>query len=620
MIESSEDEKINFAVLLKLIVQFIKPFKVLLLLTIILNGIFSFLNAISIGLVKPIFSIIFNVENQVETEDLNFLENLQANFYDFIKQLISSEKGLDYTLLNLSFLIIFVFILKNFFKYLGSVYNVKLEEGIIKYIRDKVFSNLTSLSVDFFTKNKEGSLISIISNDVLTLNSTTISSLTILWREFIQILLFLILLLGISIKLTLIAFSTSIISFVLIRYSIKFLRRYASRMQTAMADYTSTIQETVSGIRVVKAYNAEELSKKRFFKDTDKYVKSAIKHQKIISLIPSMSEILAISALSIVLVVGGQEVISGLMAPDNLMAFLFFLFAIMSPITTVINSIAQWQRGLIAAGRVSKILNAKSSIESGEIKDFEFNDQIEFRKVSFSYDKIPVLKDVSFKIPKGKKVALVGPSGSGKSTVLDLLIRFYDPTNGTILIDGSDIRNLNIAQYRSKFGIVAQESMLFNDSITNNISFGYGDVKFEEIERAAKYANAYEFIMKLPSGFDTNIGDRGVLLSGGEKQRISIARALVRNPEIIIFDEATSALDAESEKVVQEAINEALKDRTAIIVAHRLSTIIDCDEIIVFDKGKIVEKGNHLELMSNNGLYRKLYEIQFSRQEKTIEN
>lgn len=620
MIESPEDEKLNFAGLFKLILRFIKPFKTLLILTIILNGVFSFLNAISIGLVKPIFSIIFSVESPVETNNLNFLEKLQANFYNSIQILISSDKGLEYTLLNLSFLIIFVFILKNIFKYLGSVYNVKLEEGIIKHIRDKVFSNLTSLSVDFFSKNKEGSLISIISNDVLTLNSTTISSLTILWREIIQILLFLVLLLGISIELTLIAFSTSIISFLLIRYSIKFLRRYASRMQTAMADYTTTIQETISGIRIVKAYNAEEVSKERFYHDTDKYVKSAVKHQKIISLIPSMSEILAISALSIVLVVGGKEVIKGTMTPDNLMAFLFFLFAIMSPISTVINSIAQWQRGLIAAGRVSKILNTKSSIVSGGINRIEFNKEIEFQNVTFAYDKIQVLEDVSFKIPKGKKIALVGPSGSGKSTVLDLLIRFYDPTYGKILLDGVDIRQFDVTQYRSKFGIVTQESMLFNDSIANNIGFGYRNVKFEDIELAAKYANAYEFIKKLPMGFDTNIGDRGVLLSGGEKQRISIARALVRNPEIIIFDEATSALDAESEKVVQEAINEALKDRTAIIVAHRLSTIIDCDEIIVFDNGKIIEKGTHEELLAKNGLYRKLYEIQFSHQERAIES
>ncbi len=615
MVDSPEDEKLNFAGLFILIFSFIKPFKWLLVLTILLNGIFSLLNALAIGLVKPVFSVIFKVEGTTQSESANFLEDIQSQFYSLIELLIKSDKGVEYTLLNLSILIIFVFILKNIFKYLGSICNVKLEEGIIKHIRDKVFSNLTSLSVDFFSKNKEGSLISIISNDVQVLNSTTVSSMTIIWREFLQIILFLILLMGISIKLTLIAFSTSFISFILIRYSIKFLRRYASRMQTAMADYTTTMQETISGIRVVKAYNAEKSSNIRFFDDTGKYVKSAVKHQKIISLIPSMSEILAISALSIVLIIGGKEVLNGEMTPDNLMAFLFFLFAIMSPIATVVNSIAQWQRGLISSSRVNKILSKKSSVTSGKTDRIQFKDAIDFCNVSFAYDDFKVLDNISFTIPKSKKIALVGPSGSGKSTILDLLIRFYDPSDGAILLDGVDIHHFNIESYRSRFGIVGQESMLFNDSIANNIAFGYDNVSFEEIERAAKYANAYDFIMKFPKGFDTNIGDRGVLLSGGEKQRISIARALVRNPEIIIFDEATSALDAESEKVVQEAINDALKDRTAVIVAHRLSTIIDCDEIIVFDAGRILERGKHSDLIANKGLYRKLYDIQFTNKE-----
>jgi subfamily B ATP-binding cassette protein MsbA len=309
------------------------------------------------------------------------------------------------------------------------------------------------------------------------------------------------------------------------------------------------------------------------------------------------------------------EVIQGKMSGDDLFTFLFILFSIMSPITLLIHSVALYQRGYVASERVFKIIDQKPTIQSGKNTISKFNDSIKINNVSFGYLNEPVISNADFVIKKGKKIAFVGASGSGKSTMLDLIIRFYDPIEGEILLDNINIKDFTIESYRSMFGIVAQESMLFNDTVANNIKFGYPEATMDEIIEAAKLANAYNFIMKMPKGFDSKLGDRGILLSGGERQRISIARALVRNPQILVFDEATSSLDAESEKIVQDAINVSLKGRTAIIVAHRLSTIINCDEIFIFDNGRIVERGIHTELIKLKGIYKKLYDLQFAQKQ-----
>jgi subfamily B ATP-binding cassette protein MsbA len=300
------------------------------------------------------------------------------------------------------------------------------------------------------------------------------------------------------------------------------------------------------------------------------------------------------------------------MRSDDLMLFLFSLFAIMSPTVQLFNNLSRFQRGIVSAQRLFRILDEEPTVQTGNEKIDTFERAIEVENVSFAYNHEHVVKNASFLIEKGKNIAFVGASGSGKSTMLDLLIRFYDPTEGDIKIDGKSIKTLDIVSYRSLFGIVAQENILFNDTVANNIRYGSPDASMEQIIKASKIANAYDFIINLPDGFETVIGDRGVMLSGGERQRVAIARALIRNPHILIFDEATSALDAENEKIVQQAMTESLKNRTAIIVAHRLATIIDCDEILVFDRGEIVERGNHGELLRNNGVYKKLYDLQFA--------
>lgn len=609
---SINNQTSSFKIILR-VAGFIKKFKFLLFLQIVLNTIFSIFNTITFTLIYPILEIIFSNSDSAKasTSIVNPLSNINDTFLIFITNLIDSPDKFT-ELLNISMLIVFVFLSKNIFKYLSGVVSTKLEEGVIKSVRDSIFQKLTSLSVDFFTKNKQGNLISIITNDVSVLNATTLNSFTIFLREIIQIILFLFLLFSISIKLTLIAFSTSLISLLLIKFAVKYLRRYASRMQSAMSDYTTTLSETISGIRVVKAYNAENSTNNRFMNDTLKYVRSAIKHKKIIELLPVFNEFFAILALCVVLFIGGSEVISGNMEPGKLMLFLFYIFAIMSPIATVVNAVSKYQHGIVTAQRIFSILDEIPSVISGKDKISEFRDSIEIKDVEFAYTEKTVIDKANFKIEINKKIAFVGSSGSGKSTMLDLLIRFYDPVKGDIFIDGKNIKDLDASSYRGLFGIVSQENILFNDTVMNNIRYGYEQATEEDIINAAKKANAYNFIMNMPDGFNTQIGDRGVTLSGGERQRIAIARSLLRNPKILVFDEATSALDSESEKIVQSAINQSLEDKTAVLVAHRLATIIDCDEIFVFDNGKIIERGTHNQLLEKKGIYAKLYEIQFN--------
>ncbi len=605
--------------------EFAKPFYGIMILSLFLNIIFSIFSAISIAIIKPLINIL---NPQAEVEEVTkvvtepgffgdikiWLEGLKESFNGTILHLVQNPNSIESTLLNLSILIIVLFIVKNIFKYLGSLAAMKLEEGFIKHVRDIVFAHLINLSLDFFGKRKEGELITIVNNDISILNTTTVSSINILIREFTQIVFFLALLLAISVKLTLIAFSTSIVSILIIKYAMQFLRRYAARMQNAISDFTSTLQESISGIRVLKAYSAEKKASNAFEENTGKFLTSSIKHKKIITIIPAINEVFAIAALCVVLFVGGIAISDNQLTFDDLWLFLISLFSIMSPITTVIDTISKFQRGIVSAGRIFNVLDAKSSVVSGTQKISSFKDKISVNNLSFAYADIPVLQDVTFDIEKGKKVAFVGPSGSGKSTMLDMLIRFYDPASGSITIDGTEIKDLDTNDFRALFGIVSQETILFNDTIAGNIRFGKPEASIEEVTEASKDANAYNYISTTQNGFETNIGDRGTNLSGGERQRLAIARALVRNPEILVFDEATSALDSESEKIVQEAINKNLEDRTAIIVAHRLSTIVNCDLILVFDKSQIVERGTHAELLAENGLYKKLYDIQFAQQ------
>lgn len=596
------------------ILHFVKGLWGMLFLSLILNIIFSLFETMSIAVIQPVIQILFNTDNLQNvaiTNPANPFEAIKNNFFAFIQSIIFVQGNTEATLIRLSLLIILIFLLKNIFKYAANIAGTNATVNIVRNMRDLIFKKLTSLSVDFFSKSRQGHIISVLTNDVNSVNNNTISTITTVLKDATQILIFLMFLIAISPYLTFIAFSTSAVSVLVIKYSIKYLKKYAAGMQDAMSDYTTSLQEALFGIRIIKAYNAENSINKKFMGQTEDYVKSALKHRIVIALIPAFNELFAICALCFVLYLGGKQVITGQLRGEDLMLFLFTLFSIMSPISSFINQFTSFQTGIVAADRVFDILDTQPTVIDGDKHNNGLNSQIKVSNVSFAYEKDKeVLRDCSILIPKGQKIALVGSSGSGKSTMLDLIIRFYDPTKGEIVLDGVNIRDLNAKEYRSLFGIVSQETLLFNDTIANNIKYGY-EATDEEVINAAKTANAYKFIEKMPKGIHTKIGDRGVLISGGERQRIAIARALLRQPQILVFDEATSALDVESEKIVQEAINSSLVGRTAVLVAHRLSTIKDCDKIYVFDNGKIIESGTHNQLIAMGQVYKKMCDIQF---------
>jgi subfamily B ATP-binding cassette protein MsbA len=465
--------------------------------------------------------------------------------------------------------------------------------------------------MDFFARKRSGEIISVLMNDVGVLNMSTVNSISQLWRETTTVTIYLAILVMISAKLTVMAILIASIGAFFVRASTSYLRRYAQRMQAAQADYTTTLQESLQGIRIVKGMGLESIMSARFAAQTAQYVRSSLKNTRVIALVPPVNELFGIAAIVAVFYVGGIALGNGEITPSNLMRFLFLLFGLMQPISIIVNVVTTMQRGLVAANNVLAILDQVPAVQSGDKVVSTFTSNIAIDHVTFAYERDTVLKDVSFALPRGQTVALVGASGSGKSTILDLLLRFYDPSAGTIRIDGTDIRDISTDAYRRMFGTVSQETVLFNDTVTRNIALGEATPDIARVEQVARIAHAHEFITAMPEGYQTTIGDRGIKLSGGQRQRLAIARALYRDPDILLFDEATSALDTSSERIVQEAINDVLAGRTAVVVAHRLSTIINADIILVFDQGHIVERGTHTELLAAQGTYAKLYDLQF---------
>lgn len=566
---------------------------------------FSVLSTVTIMVIQPVLEALFNPESMNSHPLLSNNESISAAikqwFFTTVLGIVQSDSH-STTLLHLGLLILFLFIVKNLTKYLGNNVNVRLGEGISKSIRDQLFRKMMSLSMDYFNRSKVGDNISFITNSVATMNGAVSPLFLTVFRQPIEIALFLAVLFSYSPFLTMIAFSTSIGSLLIIKLSTKAIKMYASRMLFSMHALTSLIQEMISGIRLVKTTASEDKATTQFEQETQRYVKASVKNQKLVDLVPVLNEILAISALCAVLYVGGNQVYDKELKPQELMTFLFALFSIMSPIAQLTNTPAVIQKGIVAAETVFDIIDQQPTVKNGNTSIHTFTSSISVDNLHFSYDgNHEVLHDIHLSIDKGKTIALVGQSGSGKSTMSDLIVRLYDPNKGSICIDGINIKEFSIEEYRQLFGIVSQDSFLFNDTIAENICFGKNIISEDEMIYAAKMANAHDFIISLPMGYQTKIGDRGVLLSGGQKQRLAIARALVRKPQILIFDEATSALDAESEYLVQEAIHNLLHGRTALIIAHRLSTIIDADCIYVFDNGSIAESGTHKELLEKVG-------------------
>ncbi|MBU3742164.1 MAG: ABC transporter ATP-binding protein [Candidatus Kapabacteria bacterium] len=596
------------------VLVFVKPFTGLFILAMVFNLMFSVMNALTLAIVEPVFRTLFG-SGQAPAGIASTIPSAfspKAAFDAYVYGLILGP-DMTTTIRNLGTAMFLLFLFRAATKYVATNTSVRVEEGIMKSIRDALFSRMTSLSLDFFARKRTGDLISVLTNDVGVLNHSTVNSLSQLWREATTIIVYLVLLLLISVKLTVMAIAIAAIGVIFIRMSTSYLRRYAQRMQAAQADYTTILQESLQGIRVVKGMSLEQTVFGRFAGQTAQYVRSAVKNSRVTTLVPAVNELFGIAAIVAVFYAGGVALAANEITAPNLMTFLFLLFGLMQPISIIVNVFAVMQRGIVAANNVLSVLDEVPNVTSGSINVTRLSSSISVEHVSFSYEaESSVLRDVSFNIPRGRTVALVGTSGSGKSTILDLLLRFYDPSQGTIRIDGMDIREASLESYRRLFGTVSQETMLFNDTVARNIALGEASPDMERVQQAAGIAHAHDFIMAMPNGYNTTIGDRGMKMSGGQRQRLAIARALYRNPEVLVFDEATSALDSASERDVQDAINSVLSGRTAVVVAHRLSTIINADVILVFDNGRIIERGTHAELLQARGTYARLYTLQFS--------
>ena len=509
-----------------------------------------------------------------------------------------------------------VFFVKNIFLYLKNILLYMVQLNIVKDIRDKLYNHIQKLSLGYFNKEKSGTITSVIINDVEQLQGALSVAFQKLFVEPINILTFATLLFIISWKLALIAIVIIPLAGVAIITIGKSIRRKSRRTQKKIAEIMQILSENLSSIRIVKAFVNEKEEIKKFSRETTNYLSLHLKRARLDLIAAPITESFGVIIGVVLLWYGGSEVIlqRGLIAEDFI-RFILILFSILGPIKQLSNVNIRIQAGAASAERIFNLLDTEPQIVeiNNPTKLQNFKNEVVFKNVNFEYfaGDGPVLDNINFSIKKGEVVALVGPSGSGKSTIADLIPRFYDVNSGTIMFDGEDIKNASLASLRNNLGIVSQEVVLFNDTIRNNIAYAQPNKDESEIRKAAEAANALEFIEKTQDGFDTVVGERGVKLSGGQKQRLAIARALLKNPSILILDEATSALDTESEKKVQKAIESLMKDRTALVIAHRLSTVQNADKIIVIEKGVVVENGSHSELYEKNGLYRRLYDIQF---------
>ncbi len=589
----------------------LRPYFGWMALLVALSMVHSLFSTLTISIIMPIMKLIFPDGASGDAASVASTgSTLTSTILNPLTALVIAPGDRLASLWNLCLLIVAIFLLKNAAKYSSYLLNVAVEERFIRDIRNRMFGHALRLPLGYFHNRRLGDLMSVMTNDVGAMNAALTPTLRMLVQEPFQVIFMLFLLIGISPTLTLIAFSTSILSVVMIQVLRKYVRRYSERMQSTLGSINSRLQESLQNIRIVKGYNAESAESGRFNQQTNNYVTAAVKHGRVTHSTGPFSEMFAIVALVVVLFYGGSKVIEGTLSGPELFTFLFLLFAIMQPITALISLPTNIQRGMVAAERVMELLNTPPEPSGGTATGITLNNELTLNNVSFRYrPDAPVLQGINLTIRRGETVALVGPSGGGKSTLADLAARFYDPESGSILLDGTDIRQLEIGSYRRLFGMVTQESLLFNDTAFNNIAYGLEGADQAAVEAAARAANAHQFIAAMPNGYQTVIGDRGVLLSGGQRQRLAIARALVRDPQILLFDEATSALDNESEKLVQEAINRLLVNRTAIVIAHRLSTIRAAHTIVVVDGGRIVEEGTHESLMAANGVYRKLVEL-----------
>lgn len=602
--------------LLSILKRFIPPYKIRVIKSILYNFLHAIFGSLSIAMLIPILGIIFSSQQDV-TEKVPFALDTATlkHLFNYYVTRIKLEYGPSVTLIFIGAIAIVATALKTGFAYLGAYELIYIRNGVVRDIRRKIYLKILSLPLPFFSEERKGDIIARMTGDVQEVEASVMSSLDMFFQSPILILVYLAMMLIMSWEMTLFVFILLPIMGALIGKVGKNLKRHSWEGQTKMGEILALMEETLSGLRVIKAFNAESKMEHRFAEENESYRRIQNRLMRRRSLAHPMSEFLGTIVIVIILWFGGSLVLgeNASLTPEVFISYIALFYCIINPAKNLTNAYYSIQKGLAAMDRIDVILAAESSIQEPEQPERlqQFTGNIEYRHVDFSYNSSKqVLKDICLTIPKGKTVALVGQSGSGKSTFVDLLPRFYDVTRGAILIDGIDIRRLSFYNLRELMGNVNQDPILFNDTIYNNISFGVESATPEQVEQAARIANAHDFIMQTEKGYQTVIGDRGGKLSGGQRQRLSIARAVLKNPPIMILDEATSALDTESEKLVQQALDNLMKNRTSIVIAHRLSTIKNADLICVFHDGQIVERGTHEELLEANGIYTKLYNMQ----------
>ncbi len=569
-----------------------------------------------LGLIMPMLEVLFdNQPDEIPAlpEAAMSIDFVKGYFRHHFMRVIVEHGRMD-ALMFVCIAIISCVFLANLFRYMERMAASRIKVDVVRNMRMHIFSNVTQLHIGYFNANRKGDLMSRFTNDIGEVEVGVVSSLKSVLKEPITIIVYLVVLFAISTKLTLFTLILLPITGVIVAEIIKRLKRKAKQSQEAMGRIVNIIDETFSGMRVIKAFNARHFILKKMDDETAYHRKVNLSIARKNELSSPVSEFLGVIIVAVILYYGGQLVMRGdnELKPEVFMGFLAFFASMIQPAKNFSNGITSLQKGTVAAQRVFDVVDTTPEIlNKPDARPITaFTNAIEFRNVSFSYDREAVLKNINLRIERGKTIALVGPSGGGKSTLADLVPRFYDPTQGEVCVDGIALPEYDLDALRKLMGVVTQESILFNDTIFNNIAFGMENVSEEAVMHAARVANAHDFIMQTPEGYNTVIGDRGSRLSGGQRQRLAIARAVLKNPPILILDEATSALDSESERLVQDALTKLMQNRTSLVIAHRLSTIQHADEIVVIQDGHIVERGTHADLLQRGGLYKKLSEIQ----------
>tara|TARA_B110000238_G_scaffold123160_1_gene133274 strand:- start:480 stop:2243 length:1764 start_codon:yes stop_codon:yes gene_type:complete len=584
-------------------------------MNILFNVLSVLFSLFSLTMVVPFLGILFETQEKVYNPPPLSLNTtaLKENFYAIISSIVD-EKGKVEALFFICILVLVTFFFRNLFRYLSLYSLTPVRNGVVHDMRMDLHKKVISLPLPFFNEKRKGDITARMTSDLVEIEWSIMSSLEMLFKDPLNIILYLATLIVISPQLTIFVVILFPVTGIIIGLIGRSLKESSDIGQKKMGDLLSIIDENISGLRIIKAFNAEAHINRNFEKDSFEYKSIMTKLLRKKDLSSPMSEFLSTIVMVIVMWFGGQLVLSNnsVLTAQEFIGYILIFSQIIPPAKSLTTSYYHIQKGSASAQRIYEILDAENEIIESENPKYIklLNNQIEFKNLTFSYEKQEVLKDIDFSIGKGKVVALVGQSGSGKSTLADLLARFYDINKGEILIDNNNIKEIALNDLRSLMGIVSQDSILFNDTIFNNIRLGNVNASEHEVIEAAKIANAHEFIKATENGYSTNIGDSGNKLSGGQKQRLSIARAILKNPEILILDEATSSLDTESERLVQDALDKLMHSRTSLVIAHRLSTIQNADEILVLENGRIIERGTHQELITQNGHYKKLSDLQ----------